>query len=74
MPRSAASIQAEIDRLETFLAADDTTVESGGVDGSNLRRYSRDQLASRLDLLYRQLDRVNGTSPMFTRGHVRGLH
>ena len=73
MPRSSANIQAEIDRLETFLSGADTTLASTSADGTAMANASRAELAKRLDSLYVQLGRANGTSPMFVRGEVTGL-
>lgn len=71
MPRSAASIQAEIDILETELQSTSSLLESGAGDGVQWRR-NRAQLEKRLDKLYVQLGRANGTSPMIVRGKVLG--
>jgi len=68
MARSAASIQSEIDILETRLTATAGLLESGGGDGSSFRYSERVELQKRLDQLYQQLGRANGDSPMFARG------
>ena len=73
MGRSAGSIQAEIDRLETFLSSAATTIQSVSADGTTTTQVDRSDAADRLDRLYIQLGRVNGTSPMFPRGVVTGL-
>lgn len=73
MGRSAASIQAEIDRLETFLSGSGTTIQSTSADGTSVTNVSRKDAEARLDSLYQQLGRVDGSSPMFTRGRVGGL-
>jgi hypothetical protein len=73
MARSAASIQAEIDRLETFLSGAGTTIQSTSADGTATTLVSRKEAAERLDILYQQLDRTTGTAPMFVRGRVGGL-
>ena len=73
MGRSASSIQAEIDRLETFLSGAATTIASTSSDGTSVQHINRKQAEDRLDRLYIQLGRVNGTSPMFPRGVVTGL-
>lgn len=73
MGRSASSIQAEIDRLETFLSGAGTTIQSTSSDGTAVTHINRKQAEDRLDRLYIQLGRVNGTSPMFPRGVVTGL-
>lgn len=72
MARSAANIQAEIDRLETMLAAEDTDIKSAGSDGGMATRFDRSKLEARLDKLYIQLSRAQGTL-MFIRGRVHGL-
>lgn len=73
MPRSASSIQAEIDRLETFLSGSDTTVQNVSADGTSVARINRKDAEARLDKLYQQLGRANGTAPMLARGVVTGL-
>lgn len=73
MGRSAASIQAEIDRLETFLSSASTTLQSTASDGTSVVNIDRDKATQRLDMLYQQLGRANGTSPMFVRGRVGGV-
>lgn len=73
MGRSASSIQAEITQLETYLSSSDSLVSNAGSDGTSLSRASRDALQKRLDQLYAQLDRVNGTVPMLVRGRIKGL-
>lgn len=73
MGRSAGSIQAEIDRLETFLSGAGTTIQSTSADGTTVTHISRKDAEARLDSLYQQLGRVDGSSPMFTRGRVGGL-
>jgi hypothetical protein len=73
MARTAASIQAEIDRLETFLSSEATTIQSTSADGTSVTHINRKQAEDRLDRLYIQLGRANGTSPMFPRGVVTGL-
>lgn len=73
MGRSASSIQAEIDILETHLQASTSLVQSQGADGTSAARFNRKDIEARLDQLYQQLGRANGTSPMLVRGVVRGL-
>lgn len=73
MARSAASIQLEIDAIETRLTSAASMLEQGGVDGTNMRYSERSGLESRLDQLYQQLGRANGTSPMIVRTKVNGL-
>lgn len=72
MSRSAASIQAEIDVIETFLASSDSLMTSVSADGTS-RSVNRAEVATRLDKLYQQLGRKNGTSPMIIRGVVKGM-
>lgn len=73
MGRPAASIQAEIDRLETFLSGVDTTIANVGNDGTSVGRISRADATKRLDQLYRDLGYANGTRRMINRGVVTGL-
>ena len=73
MGRSAGSIQAEIDRLETFLSGAGTTVANVASDGTTIGYINREKAEARIDTLYQQLGRANGTSPMFARGVVTGL-
>jgi hypothetical protein len=73
MARSAAGIQAEITQIETYLASADSLITSASSNGASMSRANRQQLEKRLDSLYIQLGRANGTAPMFTRGRVRGL-
>jgi hypothetical protein len=72
MARSASSIQAEIDAIESLLQSSASLVESVAADGAS-RTINRAELASRLDKLYQQLGRANGSDPMFVRGRIRGL-
>lgn len=72
MPRALSSIQAEIDRIEALLSSADglyVTVSADGVSRSMVRA----DLERRLDMLYQQLGRANGSAPMFVRGRVSGL-
>lgn len=73
MPRNTAAIQAEITRLEDYLASEESLLKSTGADGVNASNADRDKLEKRLDALYQRLDRANGTNPMFARGRVKGL-
>jgi hypothetical protein len=73
MGRSASSIQTEITTLETHLASADSMVLSVNSDGTGITRARRAELESRLDLLYQQLERANGTAPMFVRGRIKGM-
>lgn len=74
MPRSAASIQAEIDRLETDVAGASAVLQSAGSDSSSASKIPYADKIKRLDWLYVQLGRVNGTAPMIVRGVVRGMN
>lgn len=73
MPRSAAHIQTEITAIETKLADSASLNSSMSSDGVSVSFAQRRDLEKRLDLLYAQLDRANGDSPMFRRGIVKGL-
>lgn len=72
MPRSAASIQTEIDAIDAAIlkAAD---AQSYSIAGRSVSRQNLDSLTKRRDALQQQLDRVTGQAPMFARGVVRGL-
>lgn len=70
MGRSAASIQTEIDALEASVS---TLLQSMGSDGTSLQKADYAAQTKRLDQLYGQLGRANGTEPMLVRGVVRGL-
>lgn len=70
--RTAALIQAEIDILETFLASADSLLSSVSADGTS-RTVNRMEAAKRLDQLYIQLERRNGSEPMFVRGVTKGM-
>jgi hypothetical protein len=70
--RPASSIQAEIDTLETFLQSTDALYQS--IDANGIRRtIDRTGVSTRLDQLYVQLGRVNGSAPMIVRGVLDGL-
>jgi hypothetical protein len=72
MARSAAYIQGEITAIEALLASSaglNITVSADGVT----RTIARTGLEKRLDVLYQQLDRASGDSPMIVRGVVKGL-
>lgn len=73
MGRSVASIQAEIDRIEAVLSGEDSLIESAGADGVSGKRVNYDVMTRRLDLLYKQLSRANGSSPMLVRGRLDGM-
>jgi hypothetical protein len=72
MGRSTSSIQAEITAIETMLGSAESMYTSVGADGVSRSINSAD-LTARLDALYQQLDRANGTAPMILRGVVKGL-
>lgn len=72
MARSASAIQAEITIAEAQLAAIYAS-KSYGINGRSKTTQDLKQVTDRLDQLYLQLGRANGTSPMFVRGVVRGL-
>lgn len=74
MGRSAASIQAEITTLETHLQSSSSLINSTGADGVSLSYSQRSAIEARIDKLYMQLGRANGSSPMIVRGVVRGLN
>lgn len=73
MSRTAAQIQAEITIIEDHLASADSLTRGVGSDGTSLTNEARKDLETRLDKLYMQLGRANGSNPMLTRGSVRGL-
>lgn len=70
MGRSTASIQSEITLLEARLTA--SAANSVNSDGHSMS-FDIDKLQKRLELLYLQLDRASGASPMFVRGRIKGL-
>jgi hypothetical protein len=72
MGRPVASIQTEITALEAQIATSSQALSVG----SNGSSYTSQPLAAmqvRLDKLYAQLGRANGTNPMFPRGTITGL-
>jgi len=73
MGRSASSIQTEITTLETYLASANSLVQGVGSDGTNVNQSRRAEVEARLDLLYQQLERANGSAPMFVRGRIKGM-
>jgi len=73
MGRSAASIQAEITLKEAWLASQASLYTSVGADGTSVSNADIAKVQERLDSLYIQLDRANGTSPMLVRGRLKGL-
>jgi hypothetical protein len=70
--RSIASIDAEIAAIEALLSSSAGLSTSIGADGVS-RTIDRSGLESRLDKLYMQRDRADGSSPMIIRGVVKGL-
>lgn len=72
MGRSASAIQAEINVIETELQSSASLIASASSDSTTITKR-RELLEARLDKLYVQLGRANGTSPMIVRGVVRGL-
>lgn len=72
MARSTALIQAEIDSLESEIAKA-VKAQSYSIAGRSKSNQSHASLTARLDKLYQQLARANGSSPMIVRGHVEGL-
>lgn len=73
MARSAASIQTEITTLETYLQSSDSLVAGVASRGTSITRMDRAKATTRLDQLYQELGRVNGSAPMFPRGVITGL-
>jgi hypothetical protein len=74
MPRSTDRIQAEIDIIEAKLADSASMVRSVGADGSSVSAYERKDLETRLEYLYRALDRASGRAPMFRHGRIARLN
>lgn len=73
MGRSASSIQSEITVIETQLASASSLIQSTSADGTSVTQADRQKLEQRLDELYQQLGRANGSSPMLVRGRLKGL-
>lgn len=71
--RTATEISAEIAVLEARLASVHSLARSVNSRGTGITNESRKDMQERLDALYAQLGRVNGTAPMFARGIVTGL-
>jgi hypothetical protein len=69
MARSTASIQTEITALEAAVVKATSSVSADGVSVT----YDLEGIRKRLDVLYQQLDRASGDSPMIVRGVVKGL-
>ncbi len=72
MARSSTSIQTEIDAIEAQLP-NAIKAASYSIAGRSKSNQTLDALTKRLDKLYQQLGRTNGTSPMLVRGVVKGL-
>lgn len=72
MPRSASSIQTEIDAIDAALASS-VNAQSYSIAGRSVSRVNYGELTKRRDQLQQQLDRINGTCPMIVRGVVKGL-
>jgi hypothetical protein len=72
MARSVTSIQAEITAIEGLLSTSASLNANVAADGVS-RTIDRTGLESRLDRLYQQLGRADGSNPMFARGRIRGL-
>jgi hypothetical protein len=70
VPRSTASIDAEIAVLEARVSTD--AVNSVGADGVSASTDLQ-AIEARLDQLYRQRDRLTGNAKMFVRGVIKGL-
>lgn len=60
--------------LETHLQSSGSLINSTGSDGVSLSYSQRAALETRIDRLYMQLGRANGSSPMIVRGVLRGLN
>lgn len=73
MGRSAASIQAQITALETYIASGGGISKSISANGVSETSMSMDEATKLLDSLYIQLGRANGSSPMISRGIILGL-
>lgn len=71
MPRSAASIQAEITTIEAQLSASSSNITGMSADGVSITRSQRKDLESRLDLLYLQADRA--AYGIVSRGRMTGM-
>ena len=73
MPRSATAIQAEITSLETYLQSASSFISSTGSDGTSVSQAERAKLEQRLDSLYAQLGRADGSNPMLVRGRLKNM-
>jgi pyrroloquinoline quinone (PQQ) biosynthesis protein C len=72
MARSATAIQTEIDAIEAQLP-NAIASASYSIAGRSKSNQTLDALTKRLDVLYQQLGRANGTAPMLVRGVPKGL-
>jgi hypothetical protein len=72
MARSATAIQVEITAIEAQLP-NAIAAASYSIAGRSKSNQTLDALTKRLDVLYQQLGRANGTSPMLVRGVPTGL-
>jgi pyrroloquinoline quinone (PQQ) biosynthesis protein C len=72
MARSATAIQTEITAIEAQLP-NAIAAASYSIAGRSKSNQTLDALTKRLDVLYQQLGRANGTSPMLVRGVPTGL-
>jgi hypothetical protein len=71
MATRAASLQAQIDVIDTYLA----TIKPTSVAADGVSSTSPDWIAlsERRDKLQNMLDRISGASPMFVRSRTSGL-
>lgn len=72
MARSATAIQVEITAIEAQLP-NVIAAASYSIAGRSKSNQTIDALTKRLDVLYQQLGRANGTAPMLVRGVPTGL-
>jgi hypothetical protein len=73
VPRSAASIQTEITATEACIARILADGQSISEDGTTLTLANLEKLQARVDHLYIEKDRANGTGITFASGSVSGL-
>lgn len=72
MARTLAAIDAEIAAIEGILSTSAGISSSVSADGVS-RTIDRPGLEARLDRLYQQRARADGSSPMIIRGVTKGL-
>lgn len=72
MGETAAQIQVQIDSLDAAITAAETG-QAYAINGRSVTRATLSTLYARRDVLIRRRDRINGTSPMLTRGVPLGL-